>query len=208
MGIKERKDRERNERRESILKAAMQVYLQEGYHATTMEKIAEEAELSRATLYLYFKTKDEIFVNAIVCHSDYFGDLLESIYDRRESIKNEILEALWKSFQTFYKKDPVTFNVTLYFHQGEMLRNLPRELRLMLHRSGSRNYQLMNRIMTYGIDQGLFKECNPKTLAEVVYTSFLGIIHLENSKKAMSRKNHLEVTWDLAYEALSRGILK
>jgi AcrR family transcriptional regulator len=31
-----------------------------------MEKIAETAELGRATLYLYFKTKDEIFIHAIL----------------------------------------------------------------------------------------------------------------------------------------------
>ncbi|MBW1786607.1 MAG: helix-turn-helix transcriptional regulator [Deltaproteobacteria bacterium] len=90
MGIKERKKREKDERKASILNAAMQVYAEVGYHATTMEKIAARAELSRATLYLYFKTKDEIFVHAIVSRSDYFGDLLQYIYDHREESKDRI----------------------------------------------------------------------------------------------------------------------
>ena len=72
MGIKERRAREKRERRESILKAAIRVYDQEGYHAITMEKIAEAAELGRATLYLYFKTKDEIFIHAIVSYASFF----------------------------------------------------------------------------------------------------------------------------------------
>jgi len=207
MGIEERREREKGERRELILQSAVQVYLEEGYHAATMEKLAQKAELSRATLYLYFKTKDEIFVDAIVSCTDFFGDLLENIYDRRETIKENLMRELWKGFQKYYSKDPVTFDLTLYFHQHEMLRSLSEELRISLDRSGSRVYRLLSESIQYGISQGYFLKCNPKTLAEVVWTTFLGIIHIENSKKAMLRKNHLDITWDLAYKILAKGIM-
>jgi len=208
MGIKERREREKNERRESILRAAIRVYDKEGYHAITMEKIAEAAELSRATLYLYFKTKDEIFIHAILSYSDFFRQRLESLYAGRAEIRDKLLESLWFTFIEFYEKDRASFNATLYFHQGEMIRNLPENLRILLDRSGSRNYAYLSKIMAYGIDRGVFRDCSAKTLAEVVWTSFLGIIHLENSKQAMSRKSHLAVTWMLTLEMLSRGILK
>ena len=208
MGIKERRKREKSQRREDILKAAIQVYEQEGYHSITMEKIAEEAELGRATLYLYFKTKDEIFVHAIVSYADFFRERLERLYERRDSIKDRFLSSLWNTFIEFYEKDRASFNATLYFHQSEMIRNLPENLRLMLDRSGSKNYEIMCSLTDYGLQEGIFRDCNPKTLVEVVWTSFLGIIHLENSKQAMFRNTHLEMTWDLALEALSRGILK
>ena len=208
MGIKERREREKNERRESILRAAIQVYDKEGYHAITMEKIAEAAELSRATLYLYFKTKDEIFIHAIVSYADFFTNRLEHLYAACSQIEDNLLERLWYTFIEFYEKDSASFNATLYFHQSEMIRNLPENLRVMLDRSGSRNYEYLSKIMAYGIGQGFFRDCNPKTLAEVVWTSFLGIIHLENSKKAMGRKIHREITWNLALEMLTRGILK
>ncbi len=207
MGIEERKERERTERRASVFQAALEVYAEEGYHGTTMEKIAERAELSRATLYLYFKTKDNIFVQGIVSRSDSFGDQLRRIYDRREEVGPHLVEELWGAFKRFYIGDPVAFNMTLYFHQGEMIRSLPESLRLMLDRSGSRNYALLCRIMDYGVREGLLVSCNPRTLAEVVWTSFLGIIHLENSKRAMSRRTHLEPTWDLAFRVLSTGMV-
>ncbi|MBT3254971.1 MAG: helix-turn-helix transcriptional regulator [Deltaproteobacteria bacterium] len=208
MGIKERREREKSERRESILKAAIRVYDKEGYHAITMEKIAEAAELSRATLYLYFKTKDEIFIHAILSSSDFFRERLENLYARRSEIKDKLLESLWSTFIEFYEKDKESFNATLYFHQSEMIRNLPENLRILLDHSGSRIYGYLSKIMDYGIEQGVFRDCSAKTLAEVVWTSFLGIIHLENSKRAMSRKGHLAVTWKLALELLSRSILK
>jgi TetR/AcrR family transcriptional regulator len=208
MGIKERRAREKTQRRESILEAAIAVFGQEGYHAITMEKIAEAAELSRATLYLHFKTKDEIFVHAIVSYSDFFRGQLENLYARRVKIKDDLLGALWSTFIAFYDKDRTSFNATLYFHQSEMIRNLPEELRILLDRSGSHIYAGLSKIMAYGIEQGVFRDVSAKTLAEVVWTSFLGIIHLENSKGAMFRKDHLSVTWNLALEMLSRGILK
>ncbi|MEJ2586468.1 MAG: TetR/AcrR family transcriptional regulator [Deltaproteobacteria bacterium] len=208
MGIKERREREKNERRESIFKAAIRVYTREGYHAVTMEKIAEAAELSRATLYLYFKTKDEIFIHAIVAYSDFFTKRLESLYADRVEMRDKLLASLWFTFIDFYENDRESFNATLYFHQSEMIRNLPEGLRLLLDRSGSRNYAYLSKIMAYGIEEGIFRECNAKTLAEVVWTSFLGIIHLENSKSAMDRRNHLEVTRNLALKMLSQGILK
>ncbi len=207
MGIRERRERERSERRDSILQAAVQVYMEQGYHATTMDKIAETAELSRATLYLYFKTKDEIFVQAIVRQSGFFAGLLEGLYMRREEIGDDLLQELWECFKTFYSMDPSIMNVTLYFHQSQMLRSLPDSLRLELDRSGSLNYSWMCEIMGYGIRKGLFRKCHEKTLAEFIWTSFLGIVHLENSKMAMGRKTHLQETWALGMSILERGVM-
>ena len=109
MGVMERRRREREVRRELAIDAAMSIYEAEGYHAITMEKIAERAELSRAALYLYFKNKEEILVSAIVAHTDYFAQVLKEVYDNRESIKGELLEKLWECFQKFYEKDPAAF---------------------------------------------------------------------------------------------------
>ena len=206
MGIKERREREKSERRELILRAAIDVYIKEGYHGTTMDKIAETAELSRATLYLYFKTKDEIFVSAIVNHSSFFTELLDDVYERREKIGSGLAKELWRCFKKFYDRDPATINATLYFHQGQMLKSLSEALRLELDRSGSKNFNRLCALMEYGIDAGIFRPCNPKTLAEFVWTAFLGILHLENSKEAMSRKTHIEETWALGFEILERGI--
>jgi TetR/AcrR family transcriptional regulator len=208
MGIAERREREKRSRQDLALKVAMELYNEEGYHAITMEKIAERSELSRAALYLYFKTKDEIFVNAIVASTNYFGDILQEIYDRRESIKERLLEELWDSFRIFYEKDPVTFNASLYFHQSEITRNLSEELRERLYESGSRVVRLQHKIIKYGVDEGIFIQCNPMTLTEVIWACFFGITQLERSKQVVSRKNHLDITRDLAIKVLARSIIR
>jgi hypothetical protein len=77
----------------------------------------------------------------------------------------------------------------------------------MLDSSGSRIFRYLYTLMQYGMDRGLFKPADPKTLAEVVWTSFLGVVHLENSKHAMARKDHRQLTWNLAAKVLKEGIL-
>jgi len=208
MGIAERREREKRSRQDLAIKAAMELYDEEGYHAITMEKIAERSELSRAALYLYFNTKDEIFISGIVAHTSYFEGILQELYDNKESWKEKLLERLWECFRILYQKNPVIFNASLYFNQNDIIRNLSEELRARLYESGSRVVKLQHKIIEYGVNEGIFIQCNPMTLSEVIWSCFLGITQLERSKQVLSRKNHLDITQDLAIKVLARSIIR
>ena len=51
--------------RQQILDAALECFVEKGFHATSVEDIAAAAETSRATLYQYFESKDAIFVELL-----------------------------------------------------------------------------------------------------------------------------------------------
>src|SRR5262244_2682669 len=61
MGIKERQERDREAVRRSILDAARDLFVSEGYANVSIRKIAERIEYSPAALYGYFPSKDDIF---------------------------------------------------------------------------------------------------------------------------------------------------
>src|SRR5438045_8917576 len=61
MGIKERQERDREAVRRSILDAARDLFVTEGYRNVSIRKIAEKIEYSPAALYGYFPSKDDIF---------------------------------------------------------------------------------------------------------------------------------------------------
>jgi TetR/AcrR family transcriptional regulator len=208
MGVMERRKREREIRRESAIDAAMSIYEEEGYHAITMDKIAERAELSRAALYLYFKNKEEILVSAIVAHVDYFAQVLKEAYDRRENTKGQLLDKLWECFQKFYEKDPATFTAWQYFHQSDVIGNLSSELRDVLHEAGAKVVALQHKIVEYAVTEKVFIDCDHRALAEVIWSSFLGIIYIERSKKVLSRKNHQDITQEMAKKVLAHGVLR
>ena len=60
MGIAERKEREKQQRKEEIIRAAELVFFSKGFEQSTMDDIAERAELSKGTLYLYFNSKEDL----------------------------------------------------------------------------------------------------------------------------------------------------
>ena len=57
LGLRELK---KQRTRETILKAAFELFAERGYANTTLDDIAEAAEVSNGTLFAYFPTKDEI----------------------------------------------------------------------------------------------------------------------------------------------------
>jgi AcrR family transcriptional regulator len=60
--------------RQAILDAAMNAFLAKGLHDTSVDEIAEAADISRAALYQYFESKEQLFVELIrVAASDLLG---------------------------------------------------------------------------------------------------------------------------------------
>ncbi len=63
MGIAERKEKQKLEIRKLILDASMKLFVEEGFDNVSIRRIADLIEYSPTTVYLYFKDKDEIFLN-------------------------------------------------------------------------------------------------------------------------------------------------
>ena len=69
---------DRDERRETILKIAHAAFLEDGYAATSMSSIATKVGGSKATLYNYFSSKEELF-SAVI--AERCRDFQEMLYD-------------------------------------------------------------------------------------------------------------------------------
>src|SRR3990172_4634377 len=61
-----RREREKAQRREDILQAAREVFFTRGINHATVDEIAEQAEVSKGTVYLYFDTKETILAHLLL----------------------------------------------------------------------------------------------------------------------------------------------
>jgi AcrR family transcriptional regulator len=93
MEREKRKQKEKVARIEGILSAAQRVFSRKGYEATTMEDIASEAGFGKASLYFYFKGKEEVFLSLIKAGLEEQRSLLKEIMGSQLS-NVERLEAL------------------------------------------------------------------------------------------------------------------
>ncbi len=99
MGIKERKQRERDERRSLILNAANEIIAEEGLEGLSVRKIADRIEYSPGIIYHYFENKDDILQNFLI---DKYQEIVNEL--RSVEIKTLDPEIMFKEIMTSYTK--------------------------------------------------------------------------------------------------------
>lgn len=98
--------------RGSILAAAGRLFVRHGVNGTTMDDIAREAEYSKATLYVYFQSKEEI-VGAILLNG--LGMLKKRICQAVRSHEDweEAYHAICKAILDFYTENPAAYEAVM-----------------------------------------------------------------------------------------------
>ena len=151
-----------------------------------MDDIALGAEISKPTVYQYFKTKDDLFFSLMLPVIEDIGRELRKVEkalaggkipDRRRLI-HRIFAALCHS----YKVMPDTFRIVQLFQQQGTLAELDQETRAELNEKGRENFNLCRRILTIGIEQGYLQKVNVHELADLIWATIVGIIQLEDIK--------------------------
>jgi len=129
MGINERREREKNERRRTILNCARELILKHGVERVNMEDIARKAELSKATLYLYFPGKDIIF-NEICEESarifmERFKPFLETSLTGVEAMR-----CFWRGYVDLFGSSEemiIVFRIRSFFNPGQPFVSLQKQ---------------------------------------------------------------------------------
>ncbi len=114
MGIKERKEREKRQRKQLILNAAQKLFFSKGLVNTTMDDIANEAELAKGTLYLYFRSKEDIQYEVSLRGTELLKKALQDNIGEKLSGLENLLRMGW-AFIEFSRKEKDFFNLFLYF---------------------------------------------------------------------------------------------
>lgn len=123
MGIQERKEREKQKRRDEIIDAAEEVFFKEGFETATMDNVAAKAELSKATLYTYFKSKEELYY--YICERGHLK--LIDLVERAEKNVNktmDLIKAYLYAVIRFHKRFPDYFQAIIYFQTNPLLQKL------------------------------------------------------------------------------------
>ena len=209
MGIQERKEREKERRRQQIMVAAKRVFSDKGFNKATMEDIAQEAELSPGTLYLYFKNKEELYASLSLRILQYLLIRVEHVNDEKDSGPVEKLDALTEAMYDVYEFDPLIIINMFHLQSSETLRNLSPELMAEIKELSHKSLSAISKIFQEGVDQGLFIDRHAVALSDTFWALFSGIVLWLTSKKIIDEeKDYLKDTLDIAFEIFRRGLKK
>lgn len=191
MGIQERKEREKAQRREVLIDAAERVFFANGFESATMEMVAEEAEYSKATLYLYFKSKEDLYLaiiergNAIL--RQMFTEVLKS-----EQVGFEKIRSIGEAYCAFAKKYPAYFNAMLYFESAEFDRLLKESpFAQACFEQSHHIFEIVIDVLKQGLQDGTIrKDIDPNMVAVLLWAQTTGVLQIAQKRPEHLREHH------------------
>ncbi|MBK8946699.1 MAG: TetR/AcrR family transcriptional regulator [Ignavibacteriae bacterium] len=182
MGISERKEREKIQRRQEIILAAEKVFFLKGFANTTMDDIAAEAELSKGTLYLYFKSKEELFK---VFVKRGITKQLEMFIEFSKNQPNGLLKvkAIGEAYIKFYYDFPNYYNALMFEETqkvGEIETDSEDENILKIKMETNKIF--VETIIEGMKDGSIRKDLDPEKTALILWGESLGVLQLVTLK--------------------------
>lgn len=219
MGILERKTREKEERRDLILAKAKALILEHGIDALSMQDIADAAELSKATLYLYFQSKEAILEAILAEAANAFVEYVEARIKPEDS-GITALRTLWASYIDLFGESEdvlVLTGIRNYIDPGFLL-----NIKLTgsaVRTPWGRLFLLISSVLQRGVRDGTMDpSADPQELTRTVIMIATAIIDTVARLPRTQRKSHLILSEmrntfalllrGLAAEGTDRALLK
>ncbi|MDR0878438.1 MAG: TetR/AcrR family transcriptional regulator [Treponema sp.] len=208
MGIFERKEREKAERRSLIMSCAKALILEYGVEKVSMGDIAKKAELSKGTLYLYFPSKDVLFKDICDEAAAKFSEYVESRL--KESMSGlEALKQYWISYLELYGESDDIF---LLFNMRHFL--APDGSFISVEdttwSASYVFYYLIKKMIEQGVDEGLFeKDIEPGLIVRAIIGLFSQAV--ENAAKLPRTERKPDLVIDelkTVFQIMLRGIAR
>ena len=122
MSIAERRERDKRQRRDSIVDAAEKLFFARGFASVSVDEIAAAAEISKGTIYLYFKTKEEISIEVARRGARLLMDMSRAAVDAAPTGREKV-RSLGRALLAFYERHPDHFKTLFYQHRGASCRS-------------------------------------------------------------------------------------
>ena len=164
-----RKEREKLARHNEIMEAAIKVISEKGYANATLDEIAQRAELSKGTIYLYFKSKSDLFSSLIENGLQVMSEIRVKCSNTDKSIFEQIEDFIYQLLK-FYKHHKQLFRVMFWEHNVMKSETTSEQRDCMM---SNYNVIIENTIkwMSRGIESGEFNpNINPSKIALLIFS--------------------------------------
>ena len=203
MGITERKEREREEMRKLILDGAQRLFLANGFDKVSIRTIADEIEYSPATIYLYYKDKNELL---FALHQHGFAKMVQEFQPLLALTDPfEKLVEMGRSYIRFAVDNPELFD--LMFIMTAPMDKLDKEDWV----EGDRAFGLLMQVVQECMDAKIFQKHDVQATAMMIWSGIHGYTALFLRKRLgmfpeCDRQMIMDDAFNLFCETLRRGL--
>jgi len=210
MGIQERKEREKERRREEILDAAQRVFVDKGLTTATVDDIAIAAELSKGTLYLYFESKEDIYIALMLRGLRLLYGVFNEIISREASVV-AILLRMEEAYMEFFNSQRNYFRMLDSAYRPNVHREISEEMRKTYTAESQKNWEQIINVFNRGVRENKIRsDVNPIDMAIIMWsnsTSLMTRIDREGEVWQKERNINLTKTLESSFRLLTDAIL-
>ncbi len=155
MSPQENRKKEKESKRNNILKAARKLFFDKGFKAVTVDSIAAKAGVSKGSIYLYFDSKEEIYAQVLIADNiEHHKDML--CFSTKEAPAAELLLEYAERYINNFLDDKELFRILMTFMLQTEQMNLTPQQNAELIRTTNDNIKFVSGILQKGIDAGEF----------------------------------------------------
>jgi len=173
---------EREMRKQRILTGALEVFKSKGLEGATMDEIANQSGFGKATLYYYFKSKEDVFSAILEDGWISIWESLEPIIADQKSPRQAFVNLLIKIAEIAQER-PGLF---------EFLFNAPKAIKLEKQpwkEYQHRLYGVIQGLLEDGVKAGEFPKINPELMFKALGGLFMGLVFMGDKKEPVSEKD-------------------
>ena len=164
-------------RRAEILDAAKKVFLAREYAAVTIDDIAESAAFSRATIYLYFKNKQEVYTGVLLRDLDQMISGLTNSFLRTDTVRNNLFR-MSTSYMNFFRVHPEYFTTLSFFFFPGRKEVLPDDAAKKIKARLAEGISAIEECINLGIDRGEARPIDARAATLSLWGQWMGNAYL------------------------------
>lgn len=182
-----------------IVESALIVFSKYGYDKTRMDDIAEAAKVSKGTLYLYFRSKEELFYAISETNILRLKEQLSTLMATR---KEELVSNAEKFYENFHNETGQDFDKVFFEIIAESPRNP--KLKRMLYEHRLRIIDIVTEYLNLQVERDLFaKDVDIKAISAGLVSLFNG---LSISKVSGMSESDNKQAWKETIRAIFKGM--
>jgi len=204
MAIKERREREKEQRRMDILDAARTLLLENGLKAASINGIAKLSELSIGAIYFYFKDKEEIYAALQVEGLDILYQFAREAAAQSAGA-DDAVRRIALAYLRFSEEHKSYFDIMNYFLASPKTVFSP-ELKTQVDGHAASSIALLVDAIQKGVEEGVFQKVNPRQEALILWSGCHGAIMLKKMANTIMEEGKYGMFYDGVIERFLSGI--
>ena len=168
-------------KRERIIDAALKLFANESYQAVTMDRVAEAARVAKGTLYLYFQSKEDLYVGILTDGLESMARSYQTSVDPRADVKIRLRRAITLTIE-FYsqRRDLLRLMMTEEPRMPEARNRLREEWR-------DRGVRFFNSLIEEGIQSAAFRTGDSRLATFAILGSIRSVMLFYGSQRPVDQ---------------------